>query len=75
MKILKDLTIVINGMSKAYSMTGWRIGYLAADKEIAKVISNIQSHTTSNPCSISQYASVVGLNGDQTTVEEMKKAI
>src|SRR5690606_30171888 len=63
----------INGMSKAYSMTGWRIGFLAANKEVAKVISNIQSHTTSNPCSISQYASVVGLNGDQTAVEEMKK--
>ncbi|HHV46713.1 MAG TPA: pyridoxal phosphate-dependent aminotransferase [Tissierellia bacterium] len=70
---IKDLTIVINGMSKAYSMTGWRIGFLAAHKEIAKVISNIQSHTTSNPCSISQYASVVGLTGDQSTVEEMKK--
>jgi len=70
---IKNLTIVINGMSKAYSMTGWRIGFLAANKEVAKVISNIQSHTTSNPCSISQYASVVGLNGDQTAVEEMKK--
>jgi aspartate aminotransferase len=70
---IKNLTIVINGMSKAYSMTGWRIGFLAANKEIAKVISNIQSHTTSNPCSISQYASVVGLTGDQTAVEEMKK--
>lgn len=70
---IKKLTIVINGMSKAYSMTGWRIGFLAADKEIAKVISNIQSHTTSNPCSISQYASVVGLNGDQTAIEEMRK--
>jgi len=54
-------------------MTGWRIGFLAANKEIAKVISNIQSHTTSNPCSISQYASVVGLNEDQSAVEEMRK--
>jgi len=70
---IKNITIVINGMSKAYSMTGWRIGFLAANKEIAKVISNIQSHTTSNPCSISQYASVVGLTGDQTAVIEMKK--
>lgn len=70
---IKDLTIVINGMSKAYSMTGWRIGFMAANKEVAKVISNIQSHTTSNPCSISQYASVEGLNGDQTAVIEMKK--
>ncbi len=70
---IKNLTIVINGMSKAYSMPGWRIGYLAAHKDIAKVISNIQSHTTSNPCSISQYASVVGLNGDQSAVYEMKE--
>lgn len=70
---IKDLTIVINGMSKAYAMPGWRIGYLAAHKDIAKVISNIQSHTTSNPCSISQYASVVGLTGDQSAVYEMKE--
>lgn len=70
---IKNLTIVINGMSKAYAMTGWRIGYLATHKDIAKVISNIQSHTTSNPCSISQYASVVGLNGDQTDVYKMKE--
>jgi len=70
---IKDLTIVINGMSKAYAMPGWRIGYLAAHKEIANVISNIQSHTTSNPCSISQYASVAGLTGDQNIVYEMKK--
>ncbi|MBZ2173808.1 pyridoxal phosphate-dependent aminotransferase [Schnuerera sp. xch1] len=70
---IKNLTIVINGMSKAYSMTGWRIGYLAAHKNIAKIISNIQSHTTSNPCSISQYASVVGITGDQNNTVEMKK--
>lgn len=70
---IKNLTIVINGMSKAYAMTGWRIGFLAAHKDIAKVISNIQSHTTSNPCSISQYASVVGLTGDQTPVYKMKE--
>ncbi len=70
---IKNLTIVINGMSKAYAMTGWRIGFAAAHEEIIKVMSNIQSHTTSNPCSISQYASVVGLIGDQSSVEEMKK--
>ncbi|WP_025641143.1 pyridoxal phosphate-dependent aminotransferase [Schnuerera ultunensis] len=69
----KKLTIVINGMSKAYAMTGWRIGYAAAHEEIAKVMSNIQSHTTSNPCSISQYASVEGLLGDQSSIHEMKK--
>ncbi|WFA09737.1 pyridoxal phosphate-dependent aminotransferase [Tissierella sp. Yu-01] len=69
---IKRLTIVINGMSKAYSMTGWRIGYTAASEEIIKIMGNIQSHTTSNPSSIAQYASVVGLEGDQTSVEEMR---
>lgn len=70
---IKKLTIVINGMSKAYAMTGWRIGYAAAHEEVAKIMSNIQSHTTSNPCSISQYASVEGLLGDQNSIYEMKK--
>lgn len=70
---IKDLTILINGMSKAYAMTGWRIGYTAAHEDIIKIMSNIQSHTTSNPCSISQYASVEGLLGDQESVDEMKK--
>ncbi|MDI3547128.1 MAG: aspartate aminotransferase [Halanaerobiales bacterium] len=58
---IKDLTIVINGMSKAYAMTGWRIGYAAGRKDIIKVMSNIQSHSTSNPNSIAQYASVTAL--------------
>ncbi|GAA0122073.1 MAG: pyridoxal phosphate-dependent aminotransferase [Clostridium argentinense] len=66
-------TIVINGVSKAYAMTGWRLGYAASSEEITKLMSNIQSHTTSNPCSISQYASVEALNGDQSEVENMKK--
>ena len=70
---IKNLTILINGMSKAYAMTGWRIGYAAAHEEIIKVMSNIQSHATSNPCSISQYASVEGILGNQSSVEEMKK--
>lgn len=70
---IKNLTILINGMSKAYAMTGWRIGYAAAHEDIVKVMSNIQSHATSNPCSISQYASVEGITGDQSSVEEMKK--
>jgi len=70
---IKNLTILINGMSKAYAMTGWRIGYAAAHEDIIKIMSNIQSHATSNPCSISQYASVEGLLGDQNSVEEMKK--
>lgn len=66
-------TIVINGVSKAYAMTGWRIGYAAASEKITSLMSNIQSHTTSNPCSISQYASVEALNGDQNEVEKMKQ--
>lgn len=70
---IKDLTILINGMSKAYAMTGWRIGYTAANAEVVKIMGNIQSHTTSNPSSISQYASVEGLIGDQSSVENMKE--
>ncbi|AFS78545.1 aspartate aminotransferase AspB [Gottschalkia acidurici 9a] len=70
---IKNLTIVINGMSKAYAMTGWRIGYAAAHEEIIKVMTNLQSHTTSNPTSISQYASVEGLAGDQSIISEMIK--
>lgn len=70
---IKDLTIVVNGMSKAYAMTGWRIGYTAANKEITKIMSNIQSHTTSNPSSISQYASVEALLGEQGYIESMKE--
>lgn len=58
---MKEHTIIINGMSKTYAMTGWRIGYLAAPVEIAKAISSMQSHTTSNACSISQYASTTAL--------------
>ncbi|TJX67072.1 pyridoxal phosphate-dependent aminotransferase [Soehngenia saccharolytica] len=70
---IKNLTIVINGMSKAYSMTGWRIGYAAANQDIATIMANLQSHTTSNPCSISQYASVEGLSGPQDSLNDMKK--
>lgn len=71
---IKKLTIVVNGMSKAYAMTGWRIGYTAADERIIKVMSNVQSHTTSNPSSIAQYASVEGLLGPQDSIEMMKEA-
>jgi len=64
-------TIVINGVSKAYAMTGWRIGYAAGSTEIIALMSNIQSHTTSNPSSIAQYASVEALNGKQDDVRIM----
>lgn len=72
---MKEHTIVINGMSKTYSMTGWRIGYLAAPLAIAKAISSMQSHTTSNACSIAQYASVAALTDKkgEEFVSEMQK--
>ena len=66
-----ERTIVINGVSKSYAMTGWRIGYAAGNQEIIKLMTNIQSHTTSNPNSIAQYASVEALNGDQSPIEVM----
>lgn len=62
---MKEHTVIINGMSKTYAMTGWRIGYLAAPLDIAKACSSMQSHTTSNPCSISQYASTEALVSPQ----------
>ncbi|MGI6345395.1 MAG: pyridoxal phosphate-dependent aminotransferase [Bacillota bacterium] len=68
---LKDQIVLINGMSKAYAMTGWRIGYLAAQADIAKAISSLQSHATSNPNSIAQKASVAGLNGAEEPIKEM----
>lgn len=64
-------TIVINGLSKSYSMTGWRMGYTASSKEIAKLITSIQSHMTSNACSITQYASIEALTGPQDKIQEM----
>lgn len=70
---VKKITITINGMSKAYAMTGWRIGYAAADEKIIRGMSNIQSHSTSNPCSISQYASLEALKGNQENLKSMKE--
>lgn len=71
---IKDLTIVINGMSKCYAMTGWRIGYAAANRTIAGIMANIQSHATSNPNTIAQYGSIEALNGNQDSIYEMRKA-
>ncbi|MDL2248549.1 pyridoxal phosphate-dependent aminotransferase [Tyzzerella sp. OttesenSCG-928-J15] len=65
-------TILINGFSKGYAMTGWRMGYAAAPKAVAQVMGNIQSHMTSNPNSITQMAAVVALTGDQQCVEDMR---
>ena len=66
-------TVVINGLSKSYAMTGWRLGYAAGPKEIIKLMGTIQSHMTSNPNSIAQYAAIEALNGPQDTVNEMIK--
>ncbi|MEN6330455.1 MAG: pyridoxal phosphate-dependent aminotransferase [Smithella sp.] len=68
---MKDRTIVVNGVSKAYAMTGWRIGYAAGPEQIIAAISKIQSQNTSNPASISQKAAVEALNGDQAVVATM----
>ena len=62
---------MVNGVSKAYAMTGWRIGYVAAPAPVAKAISDLQSHSTSNPTSIAQAASVAALNGPQDAVYAM----
>lgn len=66
-----ERTIVINGLSKSYAMTGWRIGYCAASEKIAKLMTSIQSHVTSNVCSITQYAAVEALNGPQDEITKM----
>lgn len=66
-------TVVINGVSKSYAMTGWRIGYAACPEYIAKAVSSIQSHMTSNACSISQMATLAAIECDQSCVEEMVK--
>lgn len=70
---IRDLTIIVNGLAKTYAMTGWRIGFVVANKKLAKAMGNIQSHATSNPNSIAQAAAVEALNGDQSIIETMKK--
>lgn len=67
---LADRTVVVNGVSKAYSMTGWRIGYLGGPPALVKAAQKIQSQSTSNPSSVSQYAALAALNGDQTYINE-----
>jgi len=71
---LYDRTIVLNGVSKVYSMTGWRIGYCGGPKDLINAMTNIQSQSTSNPTSISQVAAETALNGDQSCVAMMTKA-
>jgi len=71
---LYDRTLVLNGVSKAYSMTGWRIGYAAGPEAILRAMTNVQSQSTSNPTSISQYAAEAALNGDQACITPMLNA-
>lgn len=71
---LKEKTIVINGVSKSHSMTGWRIGYAAGNKDIISAMTNLASHSTSNPTSIAQYGTIAAYEGTQEPVEVMRKA-
>ena len=71
---LKDRTLTMNGVSKSYAMTGWRIGYAAGPKDIIKAIGKIQSQSTSNPSSISQAAAVEALNGNQNFIQQRSDA-
>jgi aspartate aminotransferase len=66
------LTITVNGFSKAYAMTGWRLGYMAAPEAVAKAVDNIQSHSTSHPCSFAQKGAIAALKGDQQPLADMR---
>ncbi|WP_041581147.1 pyridoxal phosphate-dependent aminotransferase [Bacillus sp. 1NLA3E] len=71
---LRKQTIIINGVSKSHSMTGWRIGYAAGNQEIIKAMTNLASHSTSNPTTTAQYGAIAAYSGSQEPVEEMRKA-
>ena len=68
-----DLTITVNGFSKSYAMTGWRLGYLAAPDAVTRAVDSIQSHTSSNPSSFSQYGALAALKGDQQPLSDMRE--
>src|SRR5437667_5086895 len=70
---MQKQTAVVNGVSKAYAMTGWRIGYVAAEKEIISAATKLQDHTTSNANSIAQRAALAAITGPQACVEEMRR--
>jgi len=70
---IKEQTVVVNGVSKTYAMTGWRIGYAAGPEEVIQAAAKIQDHSTSNPCSISQKAALAALNGPQDHIPKMVK--
>ncbi|KAB2641579.1 MAG: pyridoxal phosphate-dependent aminotransferase [Verrucomicrobia bacterium] len=69
---IRDLTITVNGFSKCFSMTGWRLGYTAAPKALAEAIDKIQNHTVSNATSFAQYGALAALQGDQTFIEDLR---
>ena len=71
---MRERTILTNSLSKEFCMTGWRIGYCAASEKIIKLMNSIQSHFTSNPNSVAQYATLEALTGDQSTIAIMAKA-
>jgi aspartate aminotransferase len=71
---LKEHTMIVNGVSKSHSMTGWRIGYAAGNKEVIKAMTNLASHSTSNPTTTAQYAAIEAYSGPQDTVDTMRKA-
>jgi len=71
---LSDRTVTVNGVSKAYAMTGWRIGYAGGPGQLVSAMKTVQSQSTSNPCSVSQAAAVAALDGDQGPVAEMRAA-
>ena len=71
---MKELTIVVNGVSKSYAMTGWRLGYLAAPAAVAKAVASFQSHTTSNVNTMTQYAAIAALEGDTAPLNKMLAA-
>jgi aspartate aminotransferase len=71
---LKEQTIIINGVSKSHSMTGWRIGYAAGNKKIIKAMTNLASHSTSNPTTTAQYGAIAAYSGPQEALEEMRLA-
>lgn len=73
-KELREQTIIINGVSKSHSMTGWRIGYALGNKEIIGAMTDLASHSTSNPTTTSQYASIAAYTGSQDSVEEMRQS-
>ncbi|EGO8250608.1 pyridoxal phosphate-dependent aminotransferase [Enterococcus faecalis] len=71
---IRQQTIIINGVSKTYAMTGWRIGFAVGDEKIIQVMTQLASQSTSNPVAVSQYAAIEALTGEQSTVEDMRQA-